>query len=113
MGRQIDAEANHVHHFLGELRILRELEGADAVRLKAMRLPDALDRAQADAGGFGHRPPGPMCDLARWFAKGEVDHTLDDLRRQGRLARLPRLVAQEAFDGLVHETLLPGPDDRL
>ena len=39
MGRQIDAEANHVHHFLGELRILGELEGADAVWLKAMRLP--------------------------------------------------------------------------
>ena len=56
LGR-IHVEADDVLDLLGELGIVGALEGADAVRLQPMRLPQALHRAQADADGFGQARP--------------------------------------------------------
>ena len=44
--------------------IVGELEGADAVRLQAVRPPDPLHRGDADAGRLGHRAAGPVGRLA-------------------------------------------------
>src|SRR5277367_6049747 len=48
-------DRDDVLDLLGELGIVGALEGANAVRLQSMRLPQALHGAQADADGFGHR----------------------------------------------------------
>ena len=64
MGRWINIEPDHIFQPLGKLRVARELEGADAMRLEPVRGPDALHRAQAHAGSFGHHPPGPLRGFA-------------------------------------------------
>ena len=51
-----------------------------------------------------------MRRLARRLAQGELDHLIDDRRRQGRQAGLARLVAQEPGHALAHEALLPAPN---
>ena len=48
--RWIDIEADDVAQLVDELRVVGELEPSPAVRLQPMRLPDAPNRAGADAG---------------------------------------------------------------
>ena len=92
---------------------LRQLEGAHAVRLQPVRRPDALHRAQARC-----RPPWPSPGRSSGSPRpaarrGQLDHPLDRLGRQRRLAGLAGLVAQQPVDALAHEALLPAPDHRL
>ena len=47
VGGRIDIEAGDVADLGGELRIVGELEGADAVRGQVVGAPDALNRGQA------------------------------------------------------------------
>jgi hypothetical protein len=42
VGGRIDIEPDHVLQSLGELRVAGEFEGADAVQLQAVCIPDAL-----------------------------------------------------------------------
>jgi len=49
MRRRVHVEADDVFDLLGESRIIGPLEGADAMWLKAVRFPDALDCAQRQA----------------------------------------------------------------
>ena len=111
MGGRIDVEANDIPELVGELRVVRQLEGSDAVRGKLVGFENALDGAQADAGGLGQHPPGPVGCLARWRAERQIDDALHRLWRQRRLAGRPRLVPQQPVDALLHEALLPAPDD--
>src|SRR5262245_63448962 len=48
MGGRIDIEADDVFEFLGKVRIVRQLEGADAMRRKLVGLKNALYRSQTD-----------------------------------------------------------------
>jgi hypothetical protein len=41
----VHVEADDIFHLLGEGRIIGPFEGAGAMRLRAVRLPDALDGA--------------------------------------------------------------------
>jgi hypothetical protein len=50
MGRRVDVKPNNVAQLRHELGVGGELEPADAVRLEAVSLPDALHRGDADAG---------------------------------------------------------------
>jgi len=79
VGGRIDIEADDVSDLGGELGVLGKLELAHPVRLKPMRAPDALHRADADADGFGHRLGRPVRRLARRVFLGQGDHTIDDL----------------------------------
>jgi hypothetical protein len=45
VGGRIDIEADNVTEFVGELRVVRQLEGPDTVRRELVGLKDALDRA--------------------------------------------------------------------
>ena len=103
-------EADDVLDLLGELGIVGALEGANAVRLQPMRLPQALHGAQADADGFGHGAAGPMRGVAGRFGAGQVHNLGDDLGRKRSAARLARPVAQQAFDTLLGVSRLPAPD---
>ena len=73
MGGRIDVEANDIPELVGELRVVRQLEGSDAVRGKLVGFENALDGAQADAGGLGQHPPGPVGCLARWRAERQIE----------------------------------------
>src|SRR6516164_6607673 len=86
MGRRIDIEPDDVGQLGGKTWIARALEGAQPVRLQLVRPPDALDRTQRNADGFGHRPAGGYC-------------------RQRRLARLAGLVAQQTVNPALGKAL--------
>ena len=62
--RRVDVEPDHVTQLVDELRIVGELELPDPVRLEPVRAPDALDRADADAGRLRHHRGGPVGGLA-------------------------------------------------
>jgi len=74
-------KANHVLDFFDEGGIVGLLEGAQAVRLKAVGLPDALDRTQADADGLGDRPSRPMRGVSGRLGARQRQHFRDGLCR--------------------------------
>ena len=111
--RRVHVEPDDVTDLGRELRIVRELEGADAVRRQPVCAPDTLNRGQADPGGPGHSPAGPVGRLSGRFAEGQRDDALGHLRAERRDAGRPRLVAKQTFDTLLHEALLPPPHRRL
>ena len=80
MGGRIDVEADDVLELLGELRVVRQLEGPDAVRRELVGLQDALHRAQADAGRLGQHPAGPVGGFARRRPERQIDHPLHGRR---------------------------------
>src|SRR5271155_4112966 len=63
MGR-VHIEADDVLDLFREGGVRGTLEGAQAMRLEVVSLPDALDCAQRDAGLLRHGPAGPMGGLA-------------------------------------------------
>ena len=97
--RRIDIEADDVGSLAAKLGIARALEGAQPVRLQAVRPPDALHRARRDADRLGHRPAGPVGRLVRRLGRRSAPPpALDGLRPQRRLAGLAGLVAQQTVD---------------
>ena len=105
-------KANNILDFFDEGGIVGLLEGAQAVRLKAVRLPDALHRAQADADRLGHRPSGPMRGVSGRLGARQRQHLRHGLCRQGRLAGLACLVPQKAIHPLLGIAPLPTPHRR-
>ena len=97
-----------------ELRVGRQLEGANAMRRQSVRFEDALHRTQAHASRFRQHPTGPV-EIAstRWRAERQIDHPLHDGGGKRLLAGLARLVAGEPVDTLGHELRLPSPDHGL
>ena len=109
MGRA-HVEADDVFDLGGESGVLGALERAQSVRLKAPLLPDALDRAQGDAGGLGDGATSPVGDLAGRLRTGQGQH-LGHLRGgQRRPARRTGLVAKQSIDALLGVARLPAPD---
>ncbi len=111
LGR-VHVEADDVLDLGREIGIVGALEGADAMRLQPMRLPQPLDRAQADADGVGHGAAGPMRGLARRLGAGQLQNPGDDLGRKRRAAGLAGLVAQQTIDALLGVARLPAPHRR-
>src|SRR5260370_9800160 len=60
MGGWIDVEADDVFEFLGELRVVRQLERAASMRRELVGLVDTLHRTQAHPCGLRQHPPGPV-----------------------------------------------------
>jgi hypothetical protein len=108
--RRVDVRADDIAKLGGEVRVVRELELAHAVRLQAVSPPDALHRADADRRGIGHGGGGPVRRLAGWVILRQRDDPFDDLTPERRHARGPRLVAEQPVDTGRHEPLLPAPD---
>ncbi len=112
VARRIHIEPDDVLDLLGEGRIVRALEAADPMRLEAMGIPDALDRAQGDPDGLRQGAAGPVGDLTGRFGAGEGEHLGDGVGGVRRLAGRTGLVAQEALDAFLGVALLPAPDGR-
>jgi hypothetical protein len=113
VGRRIEVKPDDVADLGRKGWIVRQLEGADAVRLKPVRTPDALHIGEADARRLGHGAPCPMRGLAGRLGKREGDDPLSHLGPERGDARRARLVATKAFDALGREALLPTPDGGL
>ena len=109
MDRRVHVEADDIFDLFGEGRVVGRLEGADPVGLKMVRLPDALHRAQADAGRLGDHAARPMGGLSGRLAARQRQDFGHRRRRQRFLAGLARLVAQQPVDTLLGEALLPSP----
>ena len=109
MSRRIDVEPDNITQFGDKLRVVRELELLDPVRLQTMGAPDALNGTCTDADCFRHHGGGPMGRLGGWIGVGEHHDTLSDIRSKWRDARGSRLVAQEAVVTSLHEAFLPAP----
>jgi hypothetical protein len=78
--RRIDVEPDDVAQLVDELGVPGELELPDAMRLEPMSAPDALHRADADAGRLRHGCPRPMRGLARRRFKRQGDDPVSDRR---------------------------------
>jgi hypothetical protein len=77
MLRRIQVEADNVNDFLGELRIVRELEGLRAMRLQAIRLPHPLHHAVRHFQMLRQRARAPMRSSMWVFSRRDAH----DLRR--------------------------------
>jgi hypothetical protein len=89
---------------------VRELEGADAVRLEPVRTPDALDIGEADARRLGHGASCPVGRLAGRLGEREGDDPLSHLGSKQHHTGRAGLVAEQALHAFVGEALLPAPD---
>ena len=87
LGR-VHVEADDVLDLGGEGGVLGALEGAQAMGLEPMRLPDALDRAQGDADGLGDGAAGPVGGLAGRLRAGQRQDLGDTLAESGALPGL-------------------------
>jgi len=109
MPRRVHIEADDVLELGDEVRVLRALVGADAVRLEPVPRPDALHRAQGERRRLGHRSPGPVGGLAGRLTAGQGHHMADRRRRRRRLAGRSRLVPKDTVHALLGVALLPAP----
>ena len=111
MGRA-HVEADDVLDLLGEGGVLGPLEGAPAVGLQIVCLPDALYGSERQVHGLGHGPAGPVGDLARRLGAGERQNLGHYGRRRGRLSRLAAPLAQKPVDAALGVMPLPAPHRR-
>jgi hypothetical protein len=110
---RIDIKPNDVVQFGDEVRIVGELELPDAMRLKSMGTPNALNRTDGDTGGLCHHRASPVRRFARWVLKRQGNDPLGDLLAQRRDAGRARLVAKQAVEACLHEPRLPASDASL
>ena len=89
MGWRIDIEADDVAQLVDKLGVGGKLELFHAVRLKAVRTPDALNRTRADIDDLPHHGGRPVGRL-RWRLALDKHHdTLVNVRPQRLDARRP------------------------
>ena len=112
VGGRIDIQPDDVAQLLGERRIVRALEGAQAMRLEVVLGPDPLHRAERDVRFLGHRPAGPVGGFTRRFGAGHRHHPHHRLGRQRRRSGRPGLVTQQAAYPFLGEPALPAPHRR-
>jgi hypothetical protein len=111
--RRIDIEANHVAQLVDELRIVRELELSNPMRLKTVGAPDALHRTDADLRRPAIIAPVQCVAFDRGIGQCQSHDPFGYFRFQRLDARGPRLVAQKALKTFLGETFLPAPDTGL
>jgi hypothetical protein len=113
VGGRIDIEPDDIAQLGGELRVLGQLEPAEAMRLQAMRAPNSLNRTHRNADRLCHGGPGPVGRLTGRIGQRQGDHSFGDLLRKARHPGRSGLVAQETIHALLHEPFLPAPNSRL
>jgi hypothetical protein len=106
LGR-VQIQAYDVADFLGELRVVADLERARAMRLKTMQLPDAVNRGVAHADRFGHRAGGPVGCSPRLLVQGLVQDLVHDFLGNLRLPSRPWSVLLNASQAVDVEAVAP------
>ena len=94
--RRVEIEADDVAHLVDELRIARQLEALDPVRLQAEGAPDTVHRRRRDARRPGHRAAAPVGRTVGHRLQRPGHHlgdlvVADPARRAG-----PRLIVEPA-----------------
>ena len=110
VSRRIGIKAYGAAQLADEVRIVGQLELPDAVWLQAMGAPDALNRADRNAGSLGHQCAGPVRCLAGRFIERQGGDPRGGFITQGLDARRPGLAAQKAVKTLLRKAFLPAPD---
>ena len=111
VGRRIDVEPDDVAQLGGELRVVGELELPHPVRLQAVGAPDALHRADADAG-WPRPSPRRSSGWSRPAARsGSVPPRRSATSGPSGAMREGRVLSRSRpVDARLHEALLPAPD---
>ena len=109
VGGRVHVEADDILDLGGEGRVLGLLEGAEPVRLQAVRVPDSLYGAKGNANGLGHCPAGPVGDFPRWLGAGQRHHLGDGVGGQWCLAGFAAGLPQKDINPMLGETALPAP----
>ena len=106
LGR-IEIEPHDGLQFLGELRVIANLECAHQVRLQAMFMPDPPHALFADATGLRHGAGAPVGGVVGFRLGGFANHVLDLAgRNRGRPPRSAGIFLQ-AGEALQKEPLTP------
>jgi hypothetical protein len=74
-GREDRHRGRRVFEFLGELRVVRQLERADAMRRELVGFENTLHRTQAHPCGFRQHPTGPVSCFSRRRPERQVDRS--------------------------------------
>jgi hypothetical protein len=82
-------------------------EQRQAMRLKPVRAPDALNGTDADADGLGHHRAGPMRRFGRRVLERQGDDPLGHVLAQRRDGGEACFVAKKAVEVLLREVFLP------
>ncbi len=112
VGRRRHVEADDVFELGDRVGIIRAFEGAQTMRLQFVGLPDPLRRAQRHTHHLGHGATSPMGDLARRFAAGQRDQSLNIIGGDRWFARPAGSFKEKAINTRVGEPPLPAPDHR-
>ncbi len=99
-------QTDDVFELLGKLGVTRHLEALDAVRLQAMRRPNALDRGVADAS---HRRQRPRTPLGRPLRLGLRRQTHNLRRVDLGLAPAARQILLDGLQSARRVALTPTP----
>jgi hypothetical protein len=105
---QIDAD--DVGEFLNEVGILREFEAARQMGFELMVVPDALNRALADALGFGHGTSAPMGRSFGFVLEGRFDQARNPRLSIRRFASTAGCDIPHRTDTLLGNSVAPQPD---
>ena len=110
---RIEVETDDILHFVGEIRVIGDLEGATDVRFEPILLPDALHAGVADADFVPHHPHAPVRSMGRTLLDGFFDNlaleSLADRLLAGRLAASFDQACDTSFDKII----LPAPNSCL
>src|SRR5665213_1189706 len=102
----IDVKPHNITDFLHELRIRRELERLDQMRLESERPPDPADGRLTHARFLSHRTRRPVRGILRRLLQrlhdDRLDRVITDLARGARAG-----VVVEAIEPMRHEPIPP------
>src|SRR3974390_3300342 len=110
---RIEVETDDILHFLGEIRVIGDLEGATDVRFEPILLPNALHAGVTDADLLSHHSHAPVRGMDRTLLDGFFDNlaleSLADRLLAGRFAASFDQAGDTSFDKI----LLPAPNSCL
>ena len=107
--RRVDVETDDIADLLDELRVVRDLETSDNVRLEPKGLPDPANGRVTHARSLGHRTGAPVRATFRFRLESLDDDLLDVL--VGELPRSSRTrFIQEPLEPPFDEAVAPLSD---
>ena len=105
--RRIEIQADDVFQFLGERRIVADLEGFHAMRLQPVGAPDAPHAGFADADRRRHGARAPVSGVGRLLARGHGHHAFRQAGTDRGFASGPGRVFLQPRHAQRQETLAP------
>ena len=105
--RRIEIEPHDVSEFGDEVRVFRQLEARDPMRLQAVLMPDIANRLFADPLGARHRARAPVRLRRRGRRQGRIHDVGDLLGGDPFSPTRPRRIFQHTAHACLDVALLP------